>query len=119
MIRYHLAMIGPTEDGFGTFFPDLATRAPARPCGRLRANAEKALKAHLDLAEEHGEAIPDPSELDRIVAEPDVVGAARILVRAELLGRSVRVNITLPDELLTAVYRYAAHPPRFARRRFC
>jgi hypothetical protein len=70
-------------------------------------NAEEALQAHIDLAAEHGETIPDPSELDLIVAEPDVVEAARILVRAELPGRSVRINITLPEDLLAAVDRYA------------
>lgn len=30
-----------------------------------------------------------------------------MLVRAEVPGRSVRVNITLPEELLSAVDRYA------------
>ena len=66
------------------------------------------MQAHLDLTAEHGEIIPAPSELDAIVAEPGVVEAARVLVRAEVAGRSVRVNITLPEELLAAMDRYAA-----------
>jgi len=71
-------------------------------------NAEEALQAHLDLAAEHGEKIPEPSELGAIKPEADVAEAARILVRVETPGRSVRVNITLPEELLAAVDRYAA-----------
>jgi hypothetical protein len=42
------------------------------------------------------------------VAEPEVVEVARILVRAEMPGRSVRVTITLPEDLLAAVNRYVA-----------
>ena len=71
-------------------------------------NAEEALQAHLDLAAEHGEPIPDPSELDAIEAEPDIVVAARVLVRVENPERAVRVDITLPEELLAAVDRCAA-----------
>jgi hypothetical protein len=39
-------------------------------------NAETALQAHIDLAAEHGDAVPEPSELDVIAADPDVVEAA-------------------------------------------
>lgn len=70
-------------------------------------NAEEALQAHIDLTAEHGEPIPPPSELDAIPPQPGVIEAARVLVRAELPGRSIRVNITLPEELLAAVDRYA------------
>jgi len=66
------------------------------------------LQAHIDLTAEHGEALPEPSDFDRVVTEPDVVEVGRILVRAELPGRSVRVNITLPEELLSALDRHAA-----------
>jgi predicted RNase H-like HicB family nuclease len=109
MVRYYPAIVEQSTDGFGVFFPDLPGCTSAGGSLQEAArNAEQALQAHIDLAAEHGEAIPDPSELDCIVTEPDVVEAARILVRAELPGRSVRVNITLPEELLTAVDRYAA-----------
>jgi hypothetical protein len=63
---------------------------------------------HIDLSVEHGEAILEPSPLDRIAADPDVAEAARILVRAEPPGRAVRVNITIQEDLLAAVDRYAA-----------
>lgn len=109
MVRYYPAVIEQAKDGFGVFFPDLpgCTSAGASLQEAAR-NAEEALQAHVDLTAEHGEALPEPSDLDAIVAEPDVVEVARILVRADLPGRSVRVNITLPEELLTAIDRYAA-----------
>lgn len=109
MVRYYPAIIEQAEDGYGVFFPDLpgCTSAGASLQEAAR-NAEEALQGHIDVTAEHGETVPDPSELDRIVTEPDVVEVGRILVRAELPGRSVRVNITLPEELLSALDRYAA-----------
>ena len=87
MARYYPAIVEPAAEGFGVFFPDVpgCTSAGATVQESAR-NAEGALQAHLDLAVEHGEAIPPPSELDAIKAEPDVVEAARILVRVELPG---------------------------------
>lgn len=70
-------------------------------------NAEEALQAHIDLSVEHGDAIPEPSTLDQIAVDPDVTEVARILVRADPPGRTVRVNITMPEDLLVAVDRYA------------
>lgn len=108
MACYYPAIIERAADGFSVFFPDLPGCASAG--GTLQeaaVNAEEALQAHIDLTVEHGEPIPDPTPLDQIETDPDVDEAARILVRAEPPGRSVRVNITLPAELLSAVDRYA------------
>jgi predicted RNase H-like HicB family nuclease len=109
MVCYYPAIIEQADDGFGVFFPDLpgCTSAGASLQEAAR-NAEEALQAHIDLTAEHGEAVPAPSELDHVMTEPDVVEVGRILVRAELPGRSVRVNITLPEELLAALDQYAA-----------
>ena len=108
MARYYPAIVEHGPDGFCVFFPDLpgCTSAGAT-IQEAAVNAEEALQAHIDLTVEHGEAIPAPSALDRIVADPDVIEAARILVRTEPPGHAVRVNITMPAELLAAVDRYA------------
>lgn len=109
MVRYYPAIIEQAKDGFGVFFPDLpGCTSAGTSLQEAACNAEEALQAHIDLTAEHGEALPDASELDHVATEPDVVEVGRILVRAELPGRSVRVNITLPEELLSALDRYAA-----------
>jgi predicted RNase H-like HicB family nuclease len=109
MVRYYPAIIEQAEDGYGMFFPGLPGCTSAGVSLQEAArNAEEALQAHIDLTAEHGEAPPEPSDLDHVATEPDVVEVGRILVRAELPGRSVRVNITLPEELLSALDRYAA-----------
>ncbi len=109
MVRYYPAIIEQAKDGFGVLFPDLPGCTSAGTSLQEAArNAEEALQAHIDVTAEHGEALPEPTDLDAIVVEPDVVEVGRILVRADLPGRAVRVNITLPEELLTAIDRYAA-----------
>lgn len=108
MPRYYPAIVEQGPDGFCVFFADLPGCTSAGTTLQETAlNAEEALQAHIDLTVEHGEPIPDPSALDRIATELDVVEAARILVRAEPPGHAVRVNITMPAELLAAVDRYA------------
>lgn len=54
-----------------------------------------------------GDVIPDPTPLDRIDRDPEVDEVARVLVRAELPGRTVRFNATMDDGLLTQVDRAA------------
>ena len=109
MPRYFPAIVEKASDGFAVFFPDLPGCTSAGTTVQDAAlNAEQALQAHIDLSVEHGDPIPEPSALDRIAVDPDVVEVARILVRAEPPGRAVRVNITIPEDLLAAVDRYAA-----------
>ncbi len=109
MVRYYPAIIEQAKDGCGVFFPDLpGCTSAGRSLQDAACNAEQALQAHIDLTVEHGEALPLPSELDHVVVDLDVKEVGRVLVRVELPGRSVRVNITLPEELLSAVDRYAA-----------
>ncbi len=108
MARYYPAIIEHAADGYGVFFPDLPGCTSAGATIQEAAlNAEEALQAHIDLSIEHGDVLPDPSALDAIPHDPAVNEAARVLIRAELPGKAVRVNITLPEDLLAAVDRYA------------
>jgi predicted RNase H-like HicB family nuclease len=109
MAVYYPAIIEAASEGFGVFFPDVpGCTSGGATLQEAACNAEEALHAHIDLATEHHEAVPAPSELDALVIDPDIREVARILVRAELPGRSVRVNITLPEDLLKAIDRHAA-----------
>jgi predicted RNase H-like HicB family nuclease len=107
-MRYFPAIIEKSSDGYGVFFPDLPGCTSAGETVQAAAlNAEEALQAHIDLSVEHSDTIPEPSTLDQIAIDPDVTEVARILVRADPPGRTVRVNITMPEDLLAAVDRYA------------
>ena len=108
MARYYPAIIEKAADGYGVYFPDLPGCTSAGATVQEAAlNAEEALQAHIDLAAEHRESVPEPSSLDTIIVEPDVIVAARVLIRADPPRRAVRVNITMPEDLLAAVDQYA------------
>ena len=107
-VRYYPAIIERGREGFGVFFPDLPGCTSAGGTVQEAAlGAEEALQGHVEVALEHGEALPAPSEIDALAVDPDVDEAARVLVRVEVSSRAARVNITLPEELLAAIDRYA------------
>ncbi|WP_458097354.1 type II toxin-antitoxin system HicB family antitoxin [Roseomonas sp. WA12] len=102
--RYYTALLERVPGGFSVSFPDLdgcvshgiTTEDAAR-------QAEQALALHLRGMIEDGDAIPEPTPLEQVERDPEVEELARILVRAELPGRAVRVNITMEEGLLAAV----------------
>ncbi len=108
MVRFYVAIIERAADGFGVFFPDVpgCTSAGAT-LQEAAARAEEALHGHLMLGLEHGEGLPDVSALDAIPADPDVDEVARVLVRFDVPVKSVRINVTLPEDLLMEVDRFA------------
>ncbi len=71
--------------------------------------AGEALALHLAGLAEDGDAIPEPSSLEQVMA--DVVnrdGVAVLVSAPEVPIRAVRVNITLPADVLEAVDKFAA-----------
>ena len=81
-------------------------KAPGEP-------AEEALHGHLAVMAEHGDPIPDPSEIDAVEAEDGSVEVARILVRGKRPGRSVRVQISMEEALLKRIDRVASNRSAF------
>ena len=111
MARYYPAIVEADTEGYSVFFPDVPGCASGGATLQEAAqNAEEAIQAHLDLSEEHGDTLPEPSDLDAAApVDPDIHVAARLLVRVETTkAKPVRVNIMMPGDLLAAVDRYAA-----------
>lgn len=80
---YYPAIVERSSDGFSVFFPDLPGCVSAgRTLQEAAHNAEEALVGHLVVSAEHGDAIPDPSELEAVQVDSDIDEVARILVRA-------------------------------------
>lgn len=101
--------------GYSVFFPDLPGLASAGDSVQEAArNAEEALHGHLELMIEDGMEIPEPSALDRIEHDPEVREAARILVRAVVPSeRVLRVNVTLPEDLVQRIDERTNNRSRF------
>lgn len=103
-IRYYTAILERSSSGLHATFPDF----PGCVTGgatyeEVAANAEAALALHLSGMVEDGDAIPEPTPLDIIPVDDEAPEAGRILVRADLPGRAVRVNVTLEEGLLAAI----------------
>ncbi len=103
---YYPAIIERAGASYSVFFPDLpGCTSGGDSLQEAAENAEEALEGHLAVSSEHGDAIPAPSELDAIERDPEIDEAARILVRAEKPGKSVRIQITIDDGLLARIDR--------------
>lgn len=109
MASYYPAIVERAADGgFGVFFPDLpGCTSGGDSVQEAARNAEEALQSHVDLLAEGGDPLPEPSDLDRLAVDADVQEAARLLVRVEPPRRAVRVNVTIAEDLLAAVDRFA------------
>lgn len=113
-IAIYPAIVERAGDGFSIFFPDLPGCTSAGPTMQQAAlNAEEALAGHLLVSAHHGDEVADPTPLDRLGSDPDIEEAARILVRAERPGKSVRLNITLDEGLVAAIDRVARNRSGF------
>lgn len=107
-IALYPAIIERAAAGFSVFFPDLLGCTSAGATVQEAAlNAEEALAGHLLELARYKEPITQPSTIDDLARDPEVDEVARILVRAELPGKSVRINITLDEGLVAAIDRVA------------
>jgi predicted RNase H-like HicB family nuclease len=101
---YYPAIIDKGEKNFGVMFPDfLGCVSVGDTVQEAARNAEVALNAHIELMVKDGDEIPEPSDLDNIEDDPEIEEVARVLVRAELESRVVRLNITFGESLLSQV----------------
>ena len=109
-MRQYIALIHKDRDSeFGVSFPDLPGCVTAgATLGEARDMAEEALALHLEGLEADGEAIPEPSSLDVVMADKDNQDGVAILVAAPLqAAKAIRVNITLPEDVLRDIDTYA------------
>jgi len=113
--RYFPAIVeGGAGPGYGVFFPDLPGCTSAGDTIEHAArNAEQALQLHLNGILEDGELIPDQRPLDAIPPDPETHEVARILVRADLPGRSLRINISIDEGLLARIDAVAVNRSAF------
>src|SRR5260370_30562190 len=94
---------------FGVSFPDFPGCISAgATLDEARTNAEEALAFHVEGMAEDGDAVPEPSSLEQIMADPENRDAVAVLIPLrEQAARTVRVNITLPEATLAEIDRYA------------
>jgi predicted RNase H-like HicB family nuclease len=109
-MRHYIALIHK-DDGsdYGVSFPDLpGVISAGATLDEARQMAAEALALHIEGMTDEGEPIPEPSSLEGIMAVAENRDAVAVLIPiAEGTSRAVRVNITLPQDVLEQIDAYA------------
>ncbi|MCP4626907.1 MAG: ribbon-helix-helix protein, CopG family [bacterium] len=106
MANYIAVVHKDPKSDFGVSFPDFPGCITAgSTIDAAKDMAHDALSLHMKGMLEDGENIPTPSKLEDIMDSPDYSDAAAILVVSvpEAKYRSVRVNITVPEDMLRKI----------------
>ena len=109
-MRQYIALIHKDADSdYGVSFPDLPGCITAgSTLDEARDMAAEALALHLEGMEEDAEAIPEPSSLEAVMADPVNRDGVAILVSAPAsASRTVRITMTPPEDVLSAIDRFA------------
>jgi len=88
---------------YGVSFPDFpGCVTGGSSLDEVKEIAIEALSGHIKTMQEFSEKIPRPSKLDDIIADPDYANAISFIVVSisGLKSKIVRVNITLPEDVL-------------------
>jgi predicted RNase H-like HicB family nuclease len=109
-MRQYIAIIHKDADSdYGVSFPDFpgCVSAGTDLDDAHRMGAE-ALQFHVEGMIEDGQAIPEPSSLESVMHDQNNRDGVAILVPlADAQKKTVRVNITLPEDALMAIDAYA------------
>lgn len=103
MANYIAVVHKDQNSAFGVSFPDFPGCITAgNTIDEAKDMANDALALHIKGMIEDAEKIPPPSNLEDIMADPDYSDASAILVVTvtDPKPRSVRVNITVPKDML-------------------
>jgi len=97
------------ESDYGVSFPDFPGLATAgRTLDEARAMAEEALAFHIEGMTEDGEPLPEPATLEAVMSDPENRdGVVTLISLKPAPRRAVRVNVTLPEDVLAEIDRYA------------
>ena len=102
------------DSDFGVDFPDFPGCVTAgETLEDARRMAAEAIQLHIEGMIEDGEAIPAPSRLDEIMADPHHRDGVAVLIDASVRRPAVRINVSLPPDVLEAIDRATDNRSRF------
>jgi len=109
-MTHYIALIHKDpESDFGVSFPDFPGCVTAgKTLDEAQTMAEEALALHVEGMAEDGDPIPEPSSLEAIMSDPPNRDGVAVLVTLKTpVSKTVRVNVTLPEDVLQEIDRYA------------
>jgi predicted RNase H-like HicB family nuclease len=108
-MRHYIGIIhkDPGSD-FGISFPDFPGCISAgSTLDEARSLGEEALAFHVRGMVEDGDSIPEPSSLEAVMSDRDFRDGVAVLVPLQEPARIVRINVTMPEETLRDIDRFA------------
>ena len=107
---YYIALIHKEKTSdYGVSFPDFPGCVSAgKTLEEAQIRAQEAIATHRDMLKELGETIPSPSSLNEIMADKKNQDAVAVLVKIPS-HKTVRINVTFPEDVLEIIDRRAAH----------
>jgi predicted RNase H-like HicB family nuclease len=109
-MQHYIALIHKDADSdYGVSFPDLPGVITAGSnLDEARKLAAEVLAFHLAGLAEDGEAAPEPSTLEEIMSVRENMDGVAVLIAAPATEvKSIRINVTMPADVLDQIDRYA------------
>ncbi|MDA3918413.1 MAG: type II toxin-antitoxin system HicB family antitoxin [Deltaproteobacteria bacterium] len=103
MSNYIAVVHKDSSSDYGVSFPDFpGCITGGKSIDIVKDLASEALSGHIHTMREFGEKIPNPTKLDEIIADQDYSDAIAFFVVSapEIKSKTIRVNITLPENIL-------------------
>jgi predicted RNase H-like HicB family nuclease len=114
MTAYVALLRKQPDTDYGVDFPDFPGCITAgKTLEDARRMAAEALNLHIAGMIEDGDAIPAPSTLDDIMVDPHCADAVAVLIDTVVRRPVIRVNVSLPPDLLEAIDRVSDNRSRF------
>ncbi len=115
MTAYIALLRKEADSDFGVEFPDFPGCITAGvTLEDARSMAAEALQFHIEGMMEDGDPMPEPSGLDEVLTDPRYSDVAVVLVDVPTRRpRSIRVNISVPEDVLQAIDRVTDNRSRF------
>ncbi len=82
-------------------------------------SVREAIEAHIELLVEDGEAVPKSTSVENWLNDPDYYGVIWALVDVDvtrLMGKSEKINVTLPSLLIRRIDQFVAAHPEYGSR---
>ncbi len=111
-MRYPVVIHKDPESAYGVTVPDLpGCFSAGDTMDEALSEAVEAIECHIEGLLLDGESIPTPKPIELHRANPDYVDGVWAFVTVDigkLSGKTRRVNVTLPERVLTLMDKYAA-----------
>ncbi|MCW7546879.1 type II toxin-antitoxin system HicB family antitoxin [Photorhabdus sp. APURE] len=82
-------------------------------------STREAIEAHIELLVDDNEVVPEATSVENYLTNPEYMGAIWALVDVDitrLLGKSEKINVTLPSLLIRRIDQFVASHPEYGSR---